>query len=602
MLSVETDGEAVDKIDLYNFEDPKFENSRYVLTSPRSLEACSRLNVKPVELLYKPLTEFQEELLPQDVPLRTIYNIYDEQEQIRLRKLHLCREERGRINKDEVQEISAQSQKQSKKSDKAGSRNLTKASLQRHRTALASGAGHKRVTKDELNKRAKELEDESIKLRQELLSRKEGKPKKPASASRRPRSARGGVRGENSSSTGRPARSKSASDVYSKLPPRDRKILDLMRSKREAERQQQEESERSRQLWEEEKQRQEALRAVMENKRRKLLAKEDLTKRSQHLRESLRRDQMEEKDRDEKEDKLMLRSKLSDDSLYKQLTTQALKLSARKEKGRMKKSIQERNLDVMSRDEEDMKRRVAELTQSSVAQAQRRKEMGMFQQSLRKSMSNHQERLAFEQRRRELEKDSRKQEQGAMTTMELRHSQADQNLASLMETRTQQLIASHEEEEKRLSKARETQQKMEEEMEAWRRKLLKHQKQVERRAEVTVQVNKESRAQRARQERLAHQQEQRKNLHKLNKEHEQWKRSLEMSMHEKDRKIVEIQQEREKFISQTRSVAQLSQLLRDKVRMKYQHDTFDRKALDAQLFARLENTPPARRLPASSST
>ncbi|XP_076443309.1 uncharacterized protein LOC143281907 isoform X2 [Babylonia areolata] len=544
MLSVETDGEAVDKIDLYNFEDPKFENSRYVLTSPRSLEACSRLNVKPVELLYKPLTEFQEELLPQDVPLRTIYNIYDEQEQIRLRKLHLCREERGRINKDEVQEISAQSQKQSKKSDKAGSRNLTKASLQRHRTALASGAGHKRVTKDELNKRAKELEDESIKLRQELLSRKEGKPKKPASASRRPRSARGGVRGENSSSTGRPARSKSASDVYSKLPPRDRKILDLMRSKREAERQQQEESERSRQLWEEEKQRQEALRAVMENKRRKLLAKEDLTKRSQH----------------------------------------------------------ERNLDVMSRDEEDMKRRVAELTQSSVAQAQRRKEMGMFQQSLRKSMSNHQERLAFEQRRRELEKDSRKQEQGAMTTMELRHSQADQNLASLMETRTQQLIASHEEEEKRLSKARETQQKMEEEMEAWRRKLLKHQKQVERRAEVTVQVNKESRAQRARQERLAHQQEQRKNLHKLNKEHEQWKRSLEMSMHEKDRKIVEIQQEREKFISQTRSVAQLSQLLRDKVRMKYQHDTFDRKALDAQLFARLENTPPARRLPASSST
>ena len=46
---------------------------------------------QPVELLYKPLTEFQEELLPQDVPLRTIYNIYDEQEQIRLREFSsLC--------------------------------------------------------------------------------------------------------------------------------------------------------------------------------------------------------------------------------------------------------------------------------------------------------------------------------------------------------------------------------------------------------------------------------------------------------------------------------------------------------------------------------
>ena len=38
--------ETVEKIDLYNFEEPRFENSRYVLTSPRSLEACSRLNVK----------------------------------------------------------------------------------------------------------------------------------------------------------------------------------------------------------------------------------------------------------------------------------------------------------------------------------------------------------------------------------------------------------------------------------------------------------------------------------------------------------------------------------------------------------------------------
>ena len=41
---------------------------------------------QPVDLLYKPLAEFQEELLPQDVPLRTIYNIYDEHEHNRERK------------------------------------------------------------------------------------------------------------------------------------------------------------------------------------------------------------------------------------------------------------------------------------------------------------------------------------------------------------------------------------------------------------------------------------------------------------------------------------------------------------------------------------
>lgn len=34
------------KIDLCNFEDPQFEDGKYVLTSPRSLEAASRLGVK----------------------------------------------------------------------------------------------------------------------------------------------------------------------------------------------------------------------------------------------------------------------------------------------------------------------------------------------------------------------------------------------------------------------------------------------------------------------------------------------------------------------------------------------------------------------------
>jgi hypothetical protein len=34
------------KIDLYNYDHIDFANSKYVLTSPRSLEACARLNIK----------------------------------------------------------------------------------------------------------------------------------------------------------------------------------------------------------------------------------------------------------------------------------------------------------------------------------------------------------------------------------------------------------------------------------------------------------------------------------------------------------------------------------------------------------------------------
>jgi len=40
------DASAELHIDLFNFEDEKYRGSKYILTSPRSLEACSRLGIK----------------------------------------------------------------------------------------------------------------------------------------------------------------------------------------------------------------------------------------------------------------------------------------------------------------------------------------------------------------------------------------------------------------------------------------------------------------------------------------------------------------------------------------------------------------------------
>jgi len=44
------DLEAELHIDLFNFEDEKYEGSKYILTSPRSLEACSRLGIKVINV------------------------------------------------------------------------------------------------------------------------------------------------------------------------------------------------------------------------------------------------------------------------------------------------------------------------------------------------------------------------------------------------------------------------------------------------------------------------------------------------------------------------------------------------------------------------
>ncbi|XP_073236549.1 uncharacterized protein [Porites lutea] len=90
-------------LDLYNFEEAAAQQSRYVLTSPRSLEACSRFGIKPVELLHKSFEEFVDEfksLYDTDYSHRAVHEVFQEHERQRLRKLKLCRHERERIMRE----------------------------------------------------------------------------------------------------------------------------------------------------------------------------------------------------------------------------------------------------------------------------------------------------------------------------------------------------------------------------------------------------------------------------------------------------------------------------------------------------------------------
>ncbi|XP_020375746.1 coiled-coil domain-containing protein 177-like [Rhincodon typus] len=88
------------RLDLYNFQSPEAElRSRYVLTSPRSLQACARRHVQPVQLLPRSLRELARET-PLE-PLRHLHRRYQELERERRRRLRECREERQRIIEEE---------------------------------------------------------------------------------------------------------------------------------------------------------------------------------------------------------------------------------------------------------------------------------------------------------------------------------------------------------------------------------------------------------------------------------------------------------------------------------------------------------------------
>ncbi|KAF6026724.1 hypothetical protein EB796_014966 [Bugula neritina] len=83
---------ALPELNLYNFEEEEFADSKYVLTSPRSLEACDMLNVKPLELIYKPLSDYQDEMRRRGLTFQHAYDEYDKFEKSRQRKLRECRD------------------------------------------------------------------------------------------------------------------------------------------------------------------------------------------------------------------------------------------------------------------------------------------------------------------------------------------------------------------------------------------------------------------------------------------------------------------------------------------------------------------------------
>lgn len=86
-------------LDLYNFDSPAAEGSRYVLTSPRSLEACARCGVKPVELLPRSLSDFAREAPGHSMRVATgMFEVYEKN---RHGKLRQCKEERERIVQEE---------------------------------------------------------------------------------------------------------------------------------------------------------------------------------------------------------------------------------------------------------------------------------------------------------------------------------------------------------------------------------------------------------------------------------------------------------------------------------------------------------------------
>ncbi|XP_060599526.1 coiled-coil domain-containing protein 177-like isoform X2 [Ruditapes philippinarum] len=627
------------KIDLMNFEDPQFEDGKYVLTSPRSLEACSRLGVKPVDILYKPLAEFQEELLPQDVPLRTIYNIYDEHEQNRERKLALCREERLRIMDEEKggQPISRKptvqktkksampkSQSRKPKSGLATKKIMSKSaekidtgSLQRQRTAWATSVGHDRITNDEINQRVKDLHTESQKLRQELLSRKEARSQRQKTKKERPASAKGNrskssitrsfsasdlslagtsMLHRSGTADARPVASYKLRKVLKKndvksaaITPRDEKILELMVSKHEDEEAETREKLLQELQWERQKKEEEAARMASEMRRRKLLADEQ---RINQLRKSDQDSRRKEEERKliAQQERLLNESRRKWAMRYNSIQKHKnLKLSESAEKEKLKKRIQESNVKSLEMEEEEMKELVRQKQGHQLMTAAQKKEARLLEESMRIMMSNRSERRQFEDRWNSTLKDTKESLEllaQSMTEKDMKHkSKYDQ----ILHRRENELTLNRLDREKRALQAKLSQQQHENEMEEWRDSIMTAREMADRHAAETIAQTIERKARKAHEDRIRKEREQKINIKKIHDEISEWKREMENTIDYKDKKSDLIQKEKDLAMQQSRHVAASSQKLRDTLRNKYGTETFDKMAFKAEVYNKFES-------------
>ncbi|KAK3609310.1 hypothetical protein CHS0354_026230 [Potamilus streckersoni] len=597
---------SLPRMDLFNFEAPEFEDSKYVLTSPRSLEACSRLCVKPVDLLYKPLAEFQEELLPQDVPLRTIYNIYDEKERNREKKLGLCREERQRIIEEQNEKpqqrvkivsksvlpsrglvtLSKKSTLRERKHLSHSDEELDKGSLQRKRTAWTTSVGHKRITHDEINERVKELHEESTKLRQDLLSRKEERVKlRQKKGKSRLRSNSTGsltlagtsLLNKTNVTKAMPITSvklktalKNSTDVKNiPVTPRDQKILELMIEKRQLEKLQQQARQERELAWEEQKKHEEKLRIEAEMRRRKLIAEENRIKDMKK--------QEKEKER-RKEEKQLFQNHA------KAIENRMKKWSSLSE---IQRHVSEKNHRMQEEEEEEMRALIKQKTEQDLQTAAQRKQAQLLEEAMKKMMLNRTERRKFEDRYKVLEDDYNTALEEVQNSMNVRLSQAKSKHEQVLKRREQELLLSKLEREKRALHAKLSQEKLNAEMEAWKDTIIQHRQMVDKQVKNSVSRSTVMKARKAHEDRIQKEKKLKTNIKKIQEEVEEWQRYTENNLGKKEKKTNLIQKEKDLTIEKSRHMAYATQRLRDEIRERYGHESFDQKAFRAVLHNRI---------------
>ncbi|XP_071971581.1 coiled-coil domain-containing protein 177 [Engystomops pustulosus] len=610
-------------LDLYNFECAEAEGSRYVLTSPRSLEACARCLVKPVELLSRSLSDLVREAPGRSMRVATgLCEVYEIERQ---RKLKMCREERERIIRQEKRRILPlvlSSNLSSPGSSKAPSRAELSNTQTSKRGDTPSSTGSQRR-----NTHLSKDSEKSHYLPPQATQR--GKPtrpkRKPASTSTAQKSSssqsedtqsstesvakdcvnpvarknksqsldslqkmRDGISGRTSSESmtssysGDSLRGRTAQfipksrtlDTVNSLMGRSFSLGDLSHSPQTTKKVEKMVKEVKKKGIHELPPRDKKIAAIMIAKHEE----ENIMKEQRYWAHLQWETQRKSSDlRKELEEKERHRALLQG---QKMVERQSRRTSGKME-GKQKTTSQIKSQKSKQQESGD------EDIQEKYLLAQNKKQERSQQLQVNKILQNKMEKIKHQAVLQDLAQKEESDNEERRKTLKQHLHKAQENMDQLLEKRNQELKTRAQKEEQQILRARQAAEQKEKEREKHLKELAKT---AERRLQHAAQVADEvvqHKARKAVEIRMEKEKLQRENRQKVLKSEDMKRQELLMSIEKKLERSEQIFKEKQTVLDNARSVARASFNIREKVRAETNTRTFDKMALEAKLYANI---------------
>lgn len=552
----------------------------------RSLESCARLGIRPVELLYKSLSEFVEE--QRDAPMASVTVLYDAYEKERRRRVRLCRDERKRVIEGDrgksscknpffetvPQQITKRLGSESKieKSAAGGTSVVHKSQLMREQDPSNLGTGTSGGTSAELKNQCPSTESWVSSSHEKLPSSfSQGEQMDSMVVSRK--------------------LDRLTADIRKKtriaVPQKDLKIAALMLLKHKEEQLRLAKIQREGQLRER-AQRQEALqRARVEQRQCKARERNARLWQVALNARRMRREEEEDQRTRQREQEEALNKEQWRQLAEERQAQKRQRFEVNRWEAQNRKRYQERLLEEQRQQEQHGREQESQLALDRELRASRSKQARESRQRRRVQLENQQQRLRHLLLKREVEQETQVQELQRRSGMEKKLKRLEENHALRLQAREQELQerAVRGEEFSRKARLRAGWREAQQEQ---RRQLLAQlgKWRMERAAEL-VRLRRSEQTQKTRRANAEKERVHRVLRESLLQEEEGLQRQREGNLISKERRWQRLRREREAALEAARRIARASFNMRERIKEEAHSRTFDQMAMEAQLTASL---------------